>query len=1226
MLIIQIKANFATHTKLKINGYIMRKNILSCALLLLIILSPAYAAAKELIIGGDDETSQYGPFDTRFGGNKIQIILTQGELQRAGAEAGNVHSIAFHTQGNDVSAQLKRFRVRLSEISQEYFYDNEFENPTHISLGDDSPESIYTLQPNANTWININLTNPFYWSGNSNLLIEIAWTNGNNGENNQPHNLYAHRIGDERKVRYLYKRELSVPDLSSFSRPIMTTLRPKIKLSIAPAQAQMEIVETQFAMGYLDEYSISNYRKVEFSARNLTPQEGEIICIPSSGLLVSTDLEEWKEYPQTLSILYSNGKTEDKKVYCKLKSGSRAEEYHADMRIQTPGVADKIVHFSAKGGSIFQYYCESAANKTEGGDISNISFFFEDGLIFSNGQSEPIYDRADCNNKYSNFTNMKKIHLRENTGYSIKVSLAHAGSTAKSGKISVYLDYDRNAEFDVDELIWTEEKTREGSDLEYNTYWGNFTMPSRARLGGDNTCLLRVVYDEDYLCDACGRYNTGETEDYAVQLLDESYPLKTALKGEYTIGGNAENEKHYNNLQNLAKDIDKYGLAGDVTLAINTNLKIPEGKSIELNNPSNHKITIYPRDKTRTISGSANGKAMLYLRGNIYINGKINSETKRNALKFKNLGEGGTAISISSESDNTINIGNTHIESDKGISIRGNGSSTINVNNCKFITYACGINIDGGEMRDINISDNLFSKGGGISISGGENAKIANNEFDLSTADGNVSNYAISLIDKNNKISISSNKIYNFGEATIAGGISINGSQNRDIHLISNAINCNNASSGIYLSGSEINLYHNTVNINGDESSSAVKIAGGEGIALINNLFINKGLGASLALDNSSSLSLSKNNNYYAAEENRTISESGKNMSLSQWQGASGKDIASTEESVSFLEKMKAECVLSLESALSEKLLAPSIAEVREDIHGRERSAITQKGVDEAIPKYEISDLPDKLNLCVPDTLKLKIKANLLKFNDDIKRGESKKYPHKYRYYWRENGVIVDSTSDTYYAQIKDEHRDKPIEYCVEVATHGQSKKSNLCEVYSERKIEIIKEPKELYELSEMNPEAIIDFEAVGTISGYQWQKLIKNKWVDLSGESSSSLIVSADKHGAGIYHALLFDGEYKCNKGNYATRRAKVSLASKVKECKMLICDGDKVQINSEIDGYAKIEIIDLLGRVRSTIYREMTAGIGEYITMIDCESGIYYVKVTINNTIKLAKIIKKY
>lgn len=821
---------------------------------------------------------------------------------------------------------------------------------------------------------------------------------------------------------------------------------------------------------------------------------------------------------------------------------------------------------------------------------------------------------------------MKKIRLRENTEYRVKVSLAHVGSTAKSGKISVYLDYDRNALFGIDELIWTEEKTREGSDLEYNTYWGSFTMPNRVRLGGDSTCLLRVVYDEDNLCDACGTYNTGETEDYAVQLLDESYPLKTALSGEYTIGGNAENEKHYNNLQNLVKDIEKYGLAGDITLAISTNLKIPEGKSIELNNTSKHKITIYPRDKTRTISGSADGKAMLYLSGNININGKINSGTERNALKFKNLGKGGTAISISSESDNTININNIHIESDKGISISGNGSSTINVNNCKFITYACGINIDGGEMRDINISDNLFSKGGGISISGGENAKIANNEFDLTSAEGNVSNYAISLKDRNNRISISNNKIYNFGKAQVAGGISINGSQNRDIQLISNAINCNNASSGIYLSGSDIKLYHNTVNIDGYVNASAVKIADGEGIALRNNLFINKGLGASLALNSSSSLSLSKYNNYYAKEENRTISESGKNMSLSQWQGQSGKDIASTNESVSFLEKMKAECVLSLESALSEKLLAPSIAEVSEDIHGRERSAITQKGVDEAIPKYEISDLPDKLNLCVPDTLKLKIKANLLKFNDDIKRGESKKYPHKYRYYWRENGVIVDSTSDTFYAEIKYENMDKPIEYCVEVATHGQSKKSNMCEVYSERKIEIIKDPKELYELSEMNPEAIIDFEAVGTISGYQWQKLIKNKWVDLSGESSSSLIVSADKHGAGIYRALLFDGEYKCNKGNYATRRAKVSLASKVKEYEMLTCDGDKVQIYSEIDGYAKIEIVDLLGRVRSTIYREMTAGIGEYITMIGCESGLYYIRVTINNTIKLAKIIKKY
>lgn len=1206
----------------------MKRILIFCFILLIVFLSFNKANANTVLIGEGTELSAHGPFCTRLGGNIVQIIITGKELKKAKASKGNITSIAFKSQANDNTAELRRFRVRMAYMYEEYFTEERYKNPTHIALGDDSPESIFTLQPNERGWIDIDFTNPFYWDGNANVLIEIAWTNNNNGYSFPERQLYAHIVGNANKPQFLFKRQGNVTSLAGFSSPLLTPKRPNIKLSFAQASPTLELSATEISVGYLDYNSISEVKTVEVSANNLNPLNGAIICTPSKGLIISEDKISWKEYPETLSIQYTNGDIENKEIYCKMRSPISGESFKETLKVVAPGVNEKIVTFSAKGGSIFKYYCESSAYESAGGDISNFSVFYEDGMIFTNGKAEPIYNREDCDNKYSDFTKMKPIPLREDTEYRVKVSLAHKGNNASSGSIKIYLDYNRNTAFELDELIWTEEKTRDGSALESNNYWANIKMPSKARLAGDSLCLIRIVYDEDKVCNSCGVYNTGETEDYAVKLIDAKQSLKSPLAGEYTIGGKAENEKHYKNLANLAKDIEEVGLGGDIILAINTNLNIPEGNSIELNNKSKYKITIYPKDKTRTIIGSyydSERKALLCLKGNIEINGKIDNSTERNALKIQNLAQNGTAISIETEAGESVSIHNINIESENGISISGNTKKKIEVSNSKFACKAHSLSINGDGIENISILENQFTKGGGIKLSGTENTKVINNEFDLSQSAG-TSTYAIELMDFNSNTQISNNAIHNLKDDDCSGAIRIIGKENSDIRITNNAINCNNASSGISIDGRDVKVLHNTVIISGTSKSAAVDIArDATSISMKNNIFINNGSGVAMIVEASSALSESKHNNYYAENSVSSITLSGEKISLEQWKNKSGKDEESTSESVSLLEKMRDKAVLSLEAAMNEKLLAPALGEVKYDMQGIERNAITHKGADEAIPAYEIDKISESFQVCAPDTIKLKITPKLLKFNDDIKRGETKNFPHKYRYYWRKNGAVVDSTSNTYHAIIEGENIDKPIKYTVEVATHGQSKASNTCSVFSEQTIAIKQEPQEEYTLSQRNPEAIISIIAEGTISGYQWQKLIKSKWENLADENSPTLRVDTDKYGAGVYRALVFDGEHKCNKGSIATKRARVSVDSKVEENDVMRYANDRLIITSEESCFADVEIVDILGRSVEKISAEIESSKPISIDVSSYENNMYFVIISINNTIKVAKFIKK-
>lgn len=1206
----------------------MKRILEFCFIMLIVVLFCSKANANTVVIGEGNELSEYGPFNTGFGGNIVQMIITGSELKKAKATKGNITSIAFKAQSNENSYELKRFRVRMSYIYDEYFTEERYKEPTHIALGADSPESVYTLNPNDRDWIEITLSTPFYWDGNANVLIEIAWTNNNAGANPPKRVLYAHSEDDENNCKFLFKRQDNVTSLSGFSSPLITPTRPNIKLTFSVASPSLEVSDTQVALGYLDYNSISEVKTVEINANNLNPQNGAITCTPSKGLIISEDKVNWRSYPETLSIEYENGSVENKAIYCKMKSPSSGENFKETLRISAPGANEKIVTFTAQGGSIFKYYCESSAYGSEGGDISNISVFYEDGMIFTNGKAEPIYNRDDCDNKYSDFTKMKPIPLRENTEYRVKISLAHRGKTAKSGSIKIYLDYNRNTAFEIDELIWTEEKTKDGTTLESNNYWSNITMPSKARLSGDSLCLLRIVYDEEYDCNSCGVYNTGETEDYAVKLIDAKQSLKTPLAGEYTIGGKAENEKHYNNLPNLAKDIEEVGLGGDVILAINTNLNIPEGKCIELNNKSKYKITIYPKEKTRTISGSCSdseGKALLCLKGNIEMSGKIDNATERNALKIRNLAPNGTAISIETEANDSLSIHNLNIESENGIRISGNSKKKIEVSNNKFACKEHSLSIIGDGIENISILDNHFTKGGGVKFSGTKNTKVINNEFDLSqSAERSV--YAIELMDFNSNTQISNNAIHNLKDDDCTGAIRINGKDNSGIIITNNAINCNNASSGIAISGRDVKIYHNTVIISGTSKSAATDIAGdAESISMKNNLFINNGSGVSMIVASSSAISECEHNNYYSEIDTKSIGLNGEKLSLEQWKSKSGKDVESTSESVSLLVKMQDKAVLSIESAMNEKLLAPALGEVKNDIQGIQRNAITHKGADEAIPVYEIDKLVEEFKVCAPDTIKLKIEAKLLKFKDDIKRGETKNYAHKYRYYWRKNGAVVDTISNTFHAVIEGENINKPIEYTVEVATHGQSKVSNTCAVFSEETIVIKKEPQEAYTLSKSTPEAIIKFEADGTTSGYQWQKLIKSKWENLAEENGNTLRVSSDKYGVGVYRSLVFDGEYKCNKGSIATKRARVSIDSKVEENDIISYANNRLIIAGKEGGFAEVEIMDILGRRIEKISGEINENQSISIDTSSYENNMYFVIININNTIKVAKFIKK-
>ena len=130
---------------------------------------PVQAIVTDTVTIGNGTLPCYYPYATYWGTARTQMLYKASELTAEGANAGLISSIGFDVNSNS-NQYMEGFNVKLGatgSTSLDSFADG-------LTTCYNTPYAV----PGTG-WKYINLTTPFYWDGNSNVIVEICFANTN---------------------------------------------------------------------------------------------------------------------------------------------------------------------------------------------------------------------------------------------------------------------------------------------------------------------------------------------------------------------------------------------------------------------------------------------------------------------------------------------------------------------------------------------------------------------------------------------------------------------------------------------------------------------------------------------------------------------------------------------------------------------------------------------------------------------------------------------------------------------------------------------------------------------------------------------------------------------------------------------------------------------------------------------------------------------------------------
>ena len=170
-------------------------------------------------------------------------------------------------------------------------------------------------------------------------------------------------------------------------------------------------------------------------------------------------------------------------------------------------------------------YCASNATNSAGSRIESVSISNTGGWNYT--------DASGCETYTDNTASGSPV-LYEGLNYDIDILVGTCDATTNQS-VSVYMDWDRNGDFDgPNELLGTSAVIASG-----DTYSLNFDVPAGATVGAPFGMRIITIEDPGTHTNSCDIYTNGETEDYLVSVV----PIPSHCIPSSTFSGNT----HYIN-------------------------------------------------------------------------------------------------------------------------------------------------------------------------------------------------------------------------------------------------------------------------------------------------------------------------------------------------------------------------------------------------------------------------------------------------------------------------------------------------------------------------------------------------------------------------------------------------------------------------------------------------------------------------------------------------------
>lgn len=355
----------------------------------------------------------------------------------------------------------------------------------------------FTIPSGTNTWVACNIT-PYVYQG-GNLLISTNWHKNGTATSSVKfvHNSgYGKSIGTASNVPILQSAMLGTVATYSNSKP---TIRLTYEIPVACT-----------------------------GVKPLDPIVGDSIICPEAVLNLSltdssteTDIQyAWEYSPDSINF-YPIGFSPAVDV-----TQTATTYYRAYIECMLTGDMEYSPIKRVDIVPVYNCFCQSSAVSSIDEDIVDFSF---NGV--SNKSTCGVTSTTD--GKYTNYQNLTPlgVTLGQEVPFSIKIGTCNHFYQNVS---AIFIDYSRNGKFEADEQVYISDAPTTGAHLEYGTLF----IPLDAATG---LTKMRVIVKEgsSLVINPCGSYPIGETEDYLLNIQDQTLCLTNPVPGMTIADDNA---------------------------------------------------------------------------------------------------------------------------------------------------------------------------------------------------------------------------------------------------------------------------------------------------------------------------------------------------------------------------------------------------------------------------------------------------------------------------------------------------------------------------------------------------------------------------------------------------------------------------------------------------------------------------------------------------------------
>lgn len=249
---------------------------------------PCNAATANIYTIGNNSgvTSTTTPFRGQEQEARIQILLRSNELTAAGFSAGIISSIAFNVTSKNSTVAFNQFTVRIGCTNLTSLSGTFVTGLTQVF----NPKPVTTVSG----WNTLNFDNTFDWSGLSNLIIEVCFTNTGNNNND----IISYTQTGYNSVVYDAGSFLFQGGCNLNVAPVTSTFRPDIRIGACPPPPG------QFVYTWTPATGLSN-PNIQNPVANPTVTTNYVVSV-TDGSCVATDTVTIRYYSGFLSNLAGN--------------------------------------------------------------------------------------------------------------------------------------------------------------------------------------------------------------------------------------------------------------------------------------------------------------------------------------------------------------------------------------------------------------------------------------------------------------------------------------------------------------------------------------------------------------------------------------------------------------------------------------------------------------------------------------------------------------------------------------------------------------------------------------------------------------------------------------------------------------------------------------------------------------------------------------------------------